>query len=81
MPKGAQQKKQLRVLSIGASARDSDWLKFLDGGVYQKKDLAAHDAALEIYEKERAAREKAQRPGHLDDGGIADGKRGQRGGG
>ena len=54
-----------KPIIIGASDKDSDWLKRLDGGAYQEEDLAAHDAAQEAQQEAEEQREEAQRPDHL----------------
>lgn len=47
--------KKQAVPYLSESDDDADWLKKLDGGRHQKKDLAASDAAIQEAKKKKDA--------------------------
>lgn len=52
------------IFIIGASDKDADWLKQLDGGAYQQEDLAAHEAAV------KAIKAKDEQDGEVLDADV-----------
>jgi len=43
-----------KVVIIGDSDEEADWLKYVDGGKHKEVDLKAHEAARKIHEQEDA---------------------------